>query len=97
VKSVGRPSRGAARLTDHGHIAARAVLTRTWPGWNVRFAHDGMADMTHHLGLGRDLTRAQGRFEIFERIASWQELCQSIPQRGCEVRLPMPVAGRVLW
>ncbi|MEU1273421.1 hypothetical protein [Streptomyces sp. NPDC005799] len=48
------------------HSAARAVLTRTWPGWDVRFAHDGVADLTHHLGLGRDLTRAQGWFETFE-------------------------------
>ncbi|MFD7876896.1 hypothetical protein ACFV5G_22785 [Streptomyces sp. NPDC059766] len=48
------------------HIAARAVLARTWPGWDVRFAHDGMGDLTHHLGLGRDLTRVPGWFETFE-------------------------------
>ena len=48
------------------HVAARAVLARTWPGWDVRFAHDGMGDLTHHLGLGRDLTRAPGWFETFE-------------------------------
>ncbi|MFI9809175.1 hypothetical protein ACIHEJ_33340 [Streptomyces sp. NPDC052301] len=45
------------------HLAARAVLARTWPGWDVRFAHDGMGDLTHHLGLGRDLTRAPDWFE----------------------------------
>ncbi|MGW3169820.1 hypothetical protein [Streptomyces sp. NPDC001153] len=48
------------------HVAARAALARTWPGWDVRFAHDGMGDLTHHLGLGRDLTRAPGWFETFE-------------------------------
>jgi hypothetical protein len=48
------------------HIAARAVLDRTWPGWDVRFAHDGMGDLTHHLGLDRYLTRAPGWFETFE-------------------------------
>ncbi|WP_405513187.1 hypothetical protein [Streptomyces canus] len=48
------------------HIAARAVLALTWPGWDVRFAHDGMGDLTHHLGLGRSLTRAPGWFETFE-------------------------------
>ncbi|MFF2518226.1 hypothetical protein [Streptomyces sp. NPDC058086] len=48
------------------HSAARAVLARTWPGWDVRFAHDGIGDLTHHLGLGRDLTRAPGWFETFE-------------------------------
>ncbi|MEV6021311.1 MULTISPECIES: hypothetical protein [unclassified Streptomyces] len=48
------------------HIAARAVLARTWSGWDVRFAHDGMGDLTHHLGLGRDLTRRAGWFETFE-------------------------------
>ena len=51
------------------HIAARAVLARTWPGWDVRFAHDGMGDLTHHLGLGRNLTRPPGWFETFE--PSW--------------------------
>ncbi|MEV5878389.1 hypothetical protein AB0L75_30020 [Streptomyces sp. NPDC052101] len=50
-------------------VAARAVLARTWPGWDVRFAHDGMGDLTHHLGLGRDLTREPGWFETFE--PSW--------------------------
>ncbi|MFK0158663.1 hypothetical protein ACIQVK_42170 [Streptomyces sp. NPDC090493] len=48
------------------YVAARAVLARTWPGWDVRFAHDGMGDLTHHLGLGRDLTRTPGWFETFE-------------------------------
>ncbi|MFY4722888.1 hypothetical protein [Streptomyces sp. LaBMicrA B280] len=48
------------------HRAARAVLARTWPGWDVRFAHDGMGDLTHQLGVGRDLTRAPGWFETFE-------------------------------
>lgn len=43
-----------------------ARLARTWPGWDVRFAHDGMGDLTHHLGLGRDLTRAPGWFETFQ-------------------------------
>ncbi|MFE1879529.1 hypothetical protein [Streptomyces diastatochromogenes] len=51
------------------HLAARAVLARTWPGWHVRFAHDGMGDLTNHLGLGRDLTRSPGWFETFE--PSW--------------------------
>ncbi|MFG2959351.1 hypothetical protein ACGF5O_37215 [Streptomyces sp. NPDC048291] len=48
------------------HLATRSVLARTWPGWDVRFAHDGMGDLTHHLGLGRDLTRTPGWFETFE-------------------------------
>jgi hypothetical protein len=48
------------------HAAARAVLARTWPGWDVRFAHDAVGDLTHHLGLGRDLTRPPGWFETFE-------------------------------
>ncbi|MFB7336078.1 hypothetical protein ACFC00_31360 [Streptomyces adustus] len=48
------------------HLAARAVLARTWLGWDVRFAHDGVGDLTHHLGLGRGLTRVPGWFETFE-------------------------------
>ncbi|RRQ73513.1 hypothetical protein CQW39_29705 [Streptomyces griseofuscus] len=50
------------------HRATRAVLARTWPGWDVRFAHDGMGDLTRHLGIGRDLTRAPGWFETFEPV-----------------------------
>ncbi|MFF5662365.1 MULTISPECIES: hypothetical protein [Streptomyces] len=50
------------------HRAARAVLARTWPGWDDRFAHDGMGDLTHHLGIGRDLTRAPGWFETFQPV-----------------------------
>ncbi|MFF4055470.1 hypothetical protein ACFYZ8_06225 [Streptomyces sp. NPDC001668] len=46
--------------------AARAVLSRTWSGWDVRFAHDGIGDLTHHLGLGRNLTRSPGWIETFE-------------------------------
>ncbi|KQV11916.1 hypothetical protein ASE03_28715 [Kitasatospora sp. Root187] len=45
------------------HLAALAVLAATWPGWDIRFAYDGVADLTHHLGLGRDLTRPPGQPE----------------------------------
>ncbi|MER5636461.1 hypothetical protein ABT095_05865 [Kitasatospora sp. NPDC002227] len=45
------------------HAAARTALARTWPGWDVRFAHDGIGDLTHHLGLGRGLTRPPGPAE----------------------------------
>jgi hypothetical protein len=48
------------------HLAARRVLTRTWPGWEVRFAHAGLGELTHHLGLGRDLVRPAGWFEAQE-------------------------------
>ncbi|MEU9401594.1 hypothetical protein [Streptomyces sp. NPDC048242] len=48
------------------YAAARAVLARTWPGWDVRFAHDGLGDLTHHLGLDRDVSRSPGWFEAFE-------------------------------
>jgi hypothetical protein len=37
--------------------AAQAVLARTWPGWDVRWAHDGLGDLHVHLGLGRDFVR----------------------------------------
>jgi hypothetical protein len=69
------------------HMAARAVLARTWPGWDVRFAHDGMGDLTHHLGLGRDLTRPPGWFEIFE--PSWFADTESTePCSVVSLRLP---------
>ncbi|WP_416483702.1 hypothetical protein [Streptomyces sp. CL12] len=41
-------------------------MARTWPGWDVRFAHDGMGGLNHHLGVDRDLTRAPGWFETLE-------------------------------
>ncbi|MFJ1805624.1 MULTISPECIES: hypothetical protein [unclassified Streptomyces] len=69
------------------HLAARAVLARTWPGWDVRFAHDGMGDLTHHLGLGRDLTRPPGWFETFE--PSWfADTENSEPWSVVSLRLP---------
>ncbi|QKW25732.1 hypothetical protein HUT11_06055 [Streptomyces seoulensis] len=74
--------------------AARAVLARTWSGWDVRFAHDGMGDLTHHLGLGRDLTRSPGWFETGE--PSWWA-----DPRGTEpssvVSLRMPDASVRAW
>ncbi|MGW7427272.1 hypothetical protein ACWGJB_46200 [Streptomyces sp. NPDC054813] len=69
------------------HVAARAVLARTWPGWEVRFAHDGMGDLTHHLGLGRDLTRPPGWFETFE--PSWYADPENTePRSVVSLRLP---------
>ncbi|MEZ0064031.1 hypothetical protein ABIA32_000009 [Streptacidiphilus sp. MAP12-20] len=69
------------------HLAARMVLARTWPGWDVRFAHDGMGDLTHHLGLGRELTRAPGWFETFE--PSWYSDTEDAePWSVVSLRLP---------
>jgi hypothetical protein len=69
------------------HLAARAVLARTWPGWDVRFAHDGMGDLTDHLGLGRDLTRSPGWFETFEP-AGFAATDYTEPCSVVSVRLP---------
>ncbi|MEV7676617.1 hypothetical protein [Streptomyces sp. NPDC088752] len=71
------------------HLAARIALTRTWPGWEVCFAHDGVGDLTHHLGLGRDLTRPPGWFETFE--PSWTVDAEA--WSVVSLRLP---AGKVL-
>ncbi|MEU3983357.1 hypothetical protein AB0F77_25260 [Streptomyces sp. NPDC026672] len=69
------------------HVAARAALARTWPGWDVRFAHDGMGDLTQHVGLGRDLTRAPGWFETFE--PSWfSDTEDTEPWSVVSLRLP---------
>ncbi|MEW1643935.1 hypothetical protein [Streptomyces sp. NPDC091219] len=69
------------------HLAVRAVLALTWPGWDVRFAHDGLGDLTHHLGLGRDLTRSPGWFEIFEPVGfPYTEYAES--SSVVSVRLP---------
>ncbi|MFJ8057875.1 hypothetical protein [Streptomyces sp. NPDC096142] len=69
------------------HLAVRAVLALTWPGWDVRFAHDGLGDLTHHLGLGRDLTRSPCWFEIFEPVGfPYTEYAES--SSVVSVRLP---------
>ncbi|MCX5210407.1 hypothetical protein OG689_14090 [Kitasatospora sp. NBC_00240] len=39
------------------YAAQRAVLARTWPGWEIRWASDGLGDLHDHLGLGRGFTR----------------------------------------
>lgn len=39
-------------------LAALAVLRRTWPGWQVRWAYDGLGDVVAHLGLDRATVRA---------------------------------------
>ncbi|MGV9337816.1 hypothetical protein [Streptomyces sp. NPDC003688] len=69
------------------HAAARAVLALTWPGWDVRFAHDGLGDLTHHLGLGRDLSRSPGWFETFvpDRFAYTE---RADPRSVVSLRLP---------
>ncbi|MFE2418824.1 hypothetical protein [Streptomyces hokutonensis] len=69
------------------HLAARAVLARTWPDWDVRFAHDGLGDLTHHLGLGRDLTRSPGWFETFEPIG-FADSESTDPRTVVSLRLP---------
>ena len=51
------------------HQAHRAVLERTWSGWDIRFAYDGVGDLTDHLGLGRALLRKPGWFE--RREPNW--------------------------
>ncbi|WP_329178129.1 hypothetical protein [Streptomyces sp. NBC_01477] len=42
------------------HAAHRAVLERTWPGWEVRWACDGIGDLHAHLGLGHGFVREPG-------------------------------------
>ncbi|MFI5534174.1 hypothetical protein ACIA8O_37120 [Kitasatospora sp. NPDC051853] len=69
------------------HRAARALLARTWPGWDVRFAHDAVGDLTHHLGLGRDLTRTQDQFEPSEPLWS-SETDETDPWTVLSLRLP---------
>ncbi|MFJ9627013.1 hypothetical protein ACIRU8_04845 [Streptomyces sp. NPDC101175] len=69
------------------HLAARAVLARTWPGWDVRFAHDGLGDLTRHLGLGREAARTPGWFETFEPAGFAYTEC-SEPHSVASLRLP---------
>ncbi|MGK5552329.1 hypothetical protein ACSNOI_12000, partial [Actinomadura kijaniata] len=38
-------------IEDHGMwTAIREVLRRTWPGWDVRWAHDGQGDLVSYVG-----------------------------------------------
>lgn len=36
-----------------------AVLARTWPGWEVRWAYDGLEDIVAHVGLERESVRSE--------------------------------------
>jgi hypothetical protein len=38
--------------------AAHLALQRMWPGWQVRWAYDGLGDIVAHLGLDRAMVRA---------------------------------------
>jgi hypothetical protein len=69
------------------HVAVRRVLARTWPGWDIRFAHDGVGDLTDHLGLGRDAARPDGWFETCE--PSWYgDVADVEPWSVVSLRLP---------
>jgi hypothetical protein len=39
-------------------LAALAALGRTWAGWEVRWAYDGLGDIVAYLGLDRAMVRA---------------------------------------
>lgn len=45
---------------DHAvqQLAAHSTLRRMWPGWDVRWAYDGLGDIVAHLGLDRAMIRA---------------------------------------
>ncbi|MFJ3103517.1 hypothetical protein [Streptomyces sp. NPDC086835] len=36
-----------------------AVLARTWPGWEVRWAYDGLEDVVAHVGVERESVRSE--------------------------------------
>jgi hypothetical protein len=40
------------------HRLYMALLARTWPGWSVRCAFEGLCDVVDHLGLARDPVRS---------------------------------------
>ncbi|MFC1407678.1 hypothetical protein ACEZCY_00090 [Streptacidiphilus sp. N1-12] len=65
-------------FTDPGegwaeYTARREVLARMWPGWEVRWAHDGLGDLQARLGLGRDFTRTPGTAESDSWAPLWVE------------------------
>lgn len=45
-------------LDDYAYRSATlAVLGRTWPGWRVEWAYDGLADLAAHVGMDRSAVR----------------------------------------
>lgn len=40
--------------------ALLAVLARTWPGWEIRWAYDGLEDIAAHVGVDRAVVRTAG-------------------------------------
>jgi hypothetical protein len=53
------------------YAAHRAVLARTWPGWEIRWACDGLGDFTAYLGLGRGFLRGPGTGDREEGAPAW--------------------------
>lgn len=55
-------------FTSHheGHderAAILAVLARTWPGWQIDWAYDGLADLVTHVGQDPAIVRSEGSLE----------------------------------
>nr|WP_052478569.1 hypothetical protein [Kibdelosporangium sp. MJ126-NF4]CEL19159.1 hypothetical protein [Kibdelosporangium sp. MJ126-NF4] len=49
------------QLNDYAHRAALlTVLARTWRGWHVQWAFDGVADLVAYVGLERAMVRDSG-------------------------------------
>ncbi|MDB4963352.1 MAG: hypothetical protein JWP01_3351 [Myxococcales bacterium] len=40
------------------HRLMLALMHRTWPGWSVRWAFEGLGDLVDHLGIERDVVRS---------------------------------------
>lgn len=37
----------------------QAMLAHAWPGWDLRWAHEGLCDFADYLGLSRDVVRSR--------------------------------------
>ncbi|HEU0031779.1 MAG TPA: hypothetical protein VFQ53_14175 [Kofleriaceae bacterium] len=54
------------------HRLYMALLARTWPGWTVRHAFEGLGDLVDYLGQPRDLVRS-GREDTPWSPDTWRE------------------------
>ncbi len=51
-------------LADLDYLRAYlALLRRTWPGWDIGWAVDGLGDFTTHLGVDSAVVRSPGRVQ----------------------------------
>lgn len=56
-----------------------AVLARTWPGWQIQWAYDGLADIVAYVGLDPETVKAPKTIPIPPDLRTPEKLSAAIP------------------